>query len=163
MLAAAVAIRIDDGGPVLFRQERVGHGGQRFEVVKLRTMRRGRVTRVGRWLRPTGLDEVPQMLNVLRGEMDLVGPRPLTESDVDRLARSDTQLRRRLHVRPGITGLAQVLGGRNARHCSRLERLYARRRTVGSDVALLAASVCINALGRHRIRAALTQLRKMSR
>ncbi len=82
---AACAVALDDGAPVLFQQERVGLHGEPFNLLKLRTMRDGRATRVGGWLRSSGLDELPQLLNVLRGEMTLVGPRPLTSSHVQRL------------------------------------------------------------------------------
>ena len=127
----AIAIRLDSGGPVLFRQTRIGRGGRSFGIYKFRTMVREadelkaelehlneadglfkiakdpRVTRVGRWLRRTSLDELPQLLNVLRGDMSLVGPRPLVLED-------DRQIvgwhRERLNIPPGMTGHWQVLG-----------------------------------------------------
>lgn len=134
MLAIAVAIVVDSGRPVLFKQRRVGRGGRRFEIYKFRTMcadaeaRRDevmahssdprtvnvehdpRVTRVGRLLRRTSLDELPQLFNVIRGEMSLVGPRPLPEAE-DRTIGG--YARGRLDLTPGISGLWQVLG-RNA-------------------------------------------------
>jgi lipopolysaccharide/colanic/teichoic acid biosynthesis glycosyltransferase len=117
-------IRREDGGPVWFMQERAGRGGRPFDVYKFRSMvvdadRQGlglnieagdeRITRVGRTLRTWSLDEVPQLINVLRGEMSLVGPRPAL---VEQAARYDAFQRRRLEVRPGLTGWAQV-NGRN--------------------------------------------------
>jgi exopolysaccharide biosynthesis polyprenyl glycosylphosphotransferase len=130
LLGIAVAIRLDDGGPVLFRQRRVGLHGRSFDVFKFRSMRpdaeehraelahlnevRGpvfkmtndpRITKVGRFLRRTSLDELPQLINVLRGEMSLVGPRPPLPSEV---ADYDLWHRRRLSMKPGITGLWQV-------------------------------------------------------
>jgi len=123
--AVALAIKLDDRGPVFFRQERVGKGGRVFRVWKFRTMvvdavSKGlgvvvahndeRITRVGRFLRNSGVDELPQILNVLVGEMSLVGPRPTLAYQVERY--NATQ-RRRLEVRPGITSLA-VVSGRNA-------------------------------------------------
>src|SRR6187455_2049147 len=84
-LLIAIAIVLEDGRPVLFRQERLGERRRRFTILKFRSMRNGRVTRVGRFLRGTGLDELPQFVNVLRGEMSAVGPRPLIEADVLRL------------------------------------------------------------------------------
>jgi lipopolysaccharide/colanic/teichoic acid biosynthesis glycosyltransferase len=78
MVAVAVAIRLDDGSPVLFRQPRLGLRRRPFDILKFRSMRDGRVTRVGRILRATGLDELPQFVNILRGELSAVGPRPLT-------------------------------------------------------------------------------------
>lgn len=157
---ASVLIVLDDRGSPFFVQRRVGRDGIRFAVVKLRTMNEsGVVTRMGRWLRPTGIDEVPQLVHVLLGQMSLVGPRPLAPRDLDRLSQHDAEFARRLAVRPGITGLVQVRGGRSARHCGKLERLYARRRTLGSDLALLGLSVAINVAGRHRVRGWLRSTR----
>ena len=122
LLAAALAIKISSPGPVLFPQERVGQWGRRFKMLKLRTMVTGaehigaglavsegdaRITRVGRLLRRTSLDEVPNLVNVLRGDMAIVGPRPTVPVQVDRY--TDRQ-RGRLKVKPGITGWAQVNG-----------------------------------------------------
>jgi len=122
LAAAALAIKLEDGGPVLFRQTRVGKGGKDFELLKLRSMSVGaehlgagfaidrgdsRITRVGRFLRRTSIDELPQLWNVLRGEMSVIGPRPTLRYQVDRYS---ARQRRRLDVRPGLTGWAQVNG-----------------------------------------------------
>jgi lipopolysaccharide/colanic/teichoic acid biosynthesis glycosyltransferase len=122
LAVAALAIKLEDGGPVLYRQRRVGKDGLAFELLKLRTMvvgaeRQGagyavdrddpRITRVGRVLRRLSVDELPQLWNVLRGEMSLIGPRPTLRYQVDRY--TDRQ-RRRLEVKPGLTGWAQIHG-----------------------------------------------------
>jgi lipopolysaccharide/colanic/teichoic acid biosynthesis glycosyltransferase len=119
---AALAVKLDDGGPVLYRQRRVGLHGREFELVKLRTMvvgaeREGagwavnegdpRITRVGRVLRRLSLDELPQLWNVVRGDMSLIGPRPTLSYQVERYT---ARQRRRLDVKPGITGWAQIHG-----------------------------------------------------
>jgi lipopolysaccharide/colanic/teichoic acid biosynthesis glycosyltransferase len=119
---AAVAIRLETHGHAFYRQRRVGRGGRPFELYKLRTMVSGaenmgkglavdegddRITRLGTWLRRTSFDEVPNLINVLRGEMSLIGPRPTVQVQVDRY---DDRQRRRLDALPGITGWAQVHG-----------------------------------------------------
>jgi lipopolysaccharide/colanic/teichoic acid biosynthesis glycosyltransferase len=122
LAGAALAIKLEDGGPVLYRQRRVGKDGHEFELVKLRTMvvgaeRQGagwainrgdpRITRVGRALRRLSLDELPQLWNVVHGEMSLIGPRPTLAYQVEQYT---PRQRRRLEVKPGITGWAQIHG-----------------------------------------------------
>jgi len=117
-LACAIAIKLTSRGPVLFRQVRVGRSAQPFTVLKFRTMIDGdnpiipsddRITAVGRFLRRTSLDELPQLVNVARDEMSIVGPRPTLPYQLDRWTESQ---RHRLDAKPGLTGLAQV-NGRN--------------------------------------------------
>ncbi len=119
---AALATKLEDRGPVLYRQTRVGKDGEDFELLKLRTMVVGaermgkgfavdqgdpRITKVGRFLRRTSIDELPQLWNVLRGDMSVIGPRPTLRYQVERY---DERQRRRLEVKPGLTGWAQVHG-----------------------------------------------------
>lgn len=158
ILGAAIAL--DDGLPLLFVQERIGEDRVPFRIFKLRTMRDGRVTRAGRWLRATGLDELPQFLNVLRGEMSIVGPRPLTLEDVRRFGWDTSLHDARFAVRPGIVGIAQVVGGRSARHTARLDALYARRVSVSLDALLVLAGFTSNVVGKRGMRALLTRLRR---
>jgi len=151
LAAAAIAIKLEDGGPVLYRQTRVGKDGQDFELLKLRTMivgaeRQGagfavdrgdsRITRVGRLLRRTSLDELPQLLNVVRGEMSLIGPRPTLRYQVERY--SDHQ-RRRLDVLPGITGWAQIHGRASLAWAERIELdvWYVEHRSPLTDLLIL--------------------------
>ena len=122
LAAAAIAIKLDDGGPVLYRQRRVGWNSEEFDLLKLRTMVVGaeskgagyavdlgdpRITRVGRLLRRLSLDELPQFWNVLRGDMSLIGPRPTLAYQVEQYT---PRQRRRLEVRPGLTGWARIHG-----------------------------------------------------
>ena len=124
-VAIPLAIRLEDGGPVLYRQPRLGRDGRVFDILKFRTMVEGaedrtgpvravwrdaRITAVGRMLRRFHLDELPQAVNILRGEMSVVGPRPERLALAERFERETPGFSRRLRVRPGVMGLAQALG-----------------------------------------------------
>ena len=148
-----LAVRISMGRPVFFRQTRAGLGGRLFEIVKLRTMRQGdapdaeRLTPIGRFLRKTSLDELPELLLVLKGDMSLVGPRPLPARYLARY--SKTELRRH-DVPPGITGLAQT-AGRNFlswKDRFRLDLWYTVHAGPLLDLAILARTVAVVALAR---------------
>jgi lipopolysaccharide/colanic/teichoic acid biosynthesis glycosyltransferase len=152
MALALVAVWIDDGRPLLFRQPRLGRRRRPFSILKIRTMRRGRITRVGRLLRATGLDEVPQLLNILRGEMSAVGPRPLTGDDVQRLGWSGREFDFRFEVEPGLTGLAQ-LAGAPPDEALELDRTYAAGWNPLLDCRLIALSFAVNVLGKARVQA----------
>ncbi len=145
----ALAVRISSPGPVFFRQERIGMGGRPFTLWKFRTMVAGdnpaipdpaRITAVGRLLRRWSLDELPQLINVGRGEMSIVGPRPTLAYQVERY---DEEQRRRLVVRPGLTGLAQV-EGRNSLTWPERIRLdvdYVERASLWLDLRILARTL----------------------
>lgn len=165
------AIKIEDGGPVLFPQERVGLAGRVFKVLKFRSMvpdaeaRTGplqateddpRITRVGRALRATAMDELPQLWNILAGDMSFVGPRPLRPGEVE--VRGDGQLvslheipgyMERHEVRPGLTGLTQVYAPRDISRVSkfRLDRLYLKRAGFWLDLKLILLSFWITGRG----------------
>lgn len=159
--SVALATRVALGSPVLFRQRRPGRDGHGFELLKFRTMldatdRDGnplpdaaRLTRFGRWLRSTSLDELPELINVLRGEMSLVGPRPLL---VRYLSRYDARQARRHDVRPGITGLAQVRGRNALSWPERLEYdvCYVEEHGFWLDVRILLETIVV-ALGRQGV------------
>lgn len=147
----AIAVQLRLGGPVLFRQQRPGRHGRVFTMYKFRTMldvdesRRlvtdeERMTRFGSWLRSTSLDELPSLWNVLKGEMTLVGPRPLM---VDYLELYSSEQARRHDVRPGLTGLAQVSGrnGLSWEDKFALDVEYVDTRTLGLDLRILAQTV----------------------
>lgn len=156
LIVLAVLIKLDSPGPALFKQERVGRGEKHFLIYKLRSMNTSaprdvatselqnadaHITRVGRVLRKTSLDELPQLFNVLKGEMSLIGPRPLVpnEKDIHELRRQTGAYR----VRPGITGWAQV----NGRDCilppdkARLDGYYADHISLGLDAKIIVYSV----------------------
>jgi lipopolysaccharide/colanic/teichoic acid biosynthesis glycosyltransferase len=151
LAASAIAIRLESRGPAFYRQRRVGRHGEPFELVKLRTMVPGaeamgagiyvlqgdpRITRIGRLLRRFSLDELPNLLNVLWGDMAIVGPRPTIQEQVDRY--TDRQ-RRRLEVKPGITGWAQVNGRASLPWPERIELdvWYVEHRSFALDVRIL--------------------------
>ncbi len=169
-LAIALAILLDDGRPVFFAQRRVGRRGQPFTALKFRSMtleassqparqadqRDPRVTRVGRFLRVTALDELPQLVNILIGDMSFVGPRPLAESEVEvggngrvRLSDYPGYLDRHA-VRPGLTGLTQVYAPRDLprERKFRFDAIYVRRAGMCLDLRLIALSFWITFRGR---------------
>jgi lipopolysaccharide/colanic/teichoic acid biosynthesis glycosyltransferase len=151
LAVAAVVIKLEDGGPVLYRQVRVGKDGEDFELFKLRTLVVGaervgagyavdrgdpRITRAGRLLRRLSLDELPQLWNVVRGEMSIVGPRPTLRYQVDQY---DERQRHRLDVRPGITGWAQIHGRARLSWAERIELdlWYVEHRSALVDLKIL--------------------------
>ena len=151
-LVVAILVRRRMGPPVLFRQDRPGKGERIFEMVKFRSMLepdaasgvlddRDRLTEFGAWLRATSLDELPTLWNVLKGDMSLVGPRPLLVSYLDRYSE---QQRRRHEVRPGLTGLAQISGrnGLSWKDRFELDVEYVDRRSLRLDVEIMARTVC---------------------
>jgi lipopolysaccharide/colanic/teichoic acid biosynthesis glycosyltransferase len=161
LLIAAIAIRLGSPGPVIYRQRRVGKGGREFELLKLRTMALGsdpvgvgkvvarddpRVTAAGRFLRRTSLDEIPNLVNVLRGEMAIVGPRPTIPAQVD----DYTPFQHRRHeVRPGLTGWAQVQGRAGIPWEERIELdvEYVDRRSLPLDLHILAKTAWLLVTG----------------
>jgi lipopolysaccharide/colanic/teichoic acid biosynthesis glycosyltransferase len=151
LAAAALAIKLEDGGPAIYRQTRVGLGGEDFELLKLRTMEVGaeskgagfavdrgdpRITRVGRVLRKLSLDELPQLWNIVRGDMSVIGPRPTLRYQVEQY---DDRQRRRLDVRPGLTGWAQIHGRATLPWAERIELdvWYVDHRSLKTDLLIL--------------------------
>jgi lipopolysaccharide/colanic/teichoic acid biosynthesis glycosyltransferase len=172
----AAAIKIEDGGPVFFVQPRVGRDGVLFTAYKFRSMvpeaalalprqaaaHDPRVTRVGAVLRPTAMDELPQLWNIFRGDMSFVGPRPLMPGEIE--VRGDGRAvpldaipgyEERHAVTPGLTGLAQIYAPRDVRRAVkfRFDRVYARRVSFWLDLKLIAISFWISARGRWEYRA----------
>jgi lipopolysaccharide/colanic/teichoic acid biosynthesis glycosyltransferase len=162
LLVAAIAIKLDSRGPVFYRQQRVGLDGAMFELWKLRTMTHGaplggiwdpltkddpRVTRAGALLRRTSLDELPNLFNVVRGEMAIVGPRPTISEQV---AEYTPRQRRRLEVKPGLTGWAQVNGRASLPWEERIELdvWYVDHRSAGLDARIIARTIGLLVTGR---------------
>ena len=162
LAAAALAVKLGDGGPVLFKQTRVGKDGVDFELLKLRTMVVGaeskgagyavdkddsRITRAGRFLRRTSIDELPQLWNVVRGDMSVIGPRPTLRYQVERY---DERQRKRLEVLPGITGWAQIHGRASLPWAERIELdvWYVEHRSLRFDLQILARTLKLLVSGR---------------
>lgn len=152
----ALVVLVVDGRPVFFTQPRLGLGRRVFHILKLRTMtcepdvKARRPTRLGAVLRHHGLDELPQLFNVLVGDMSLVGPRPLTPEDVERLVAQHPALAERFSVPPGITGLPQVCQARGAALTAALDAEYARTRSAAVDVRILLRTTWMNVVGKRR-------------
>jgi lipopolysaccharide/colanic/teichoic acid biosynthesis glycosyltransferase len=161
LAVVALAIKLESRGPVFYRQRRVGKDGRPFDLWKLRTMVPGaevmgagiyvlqgdpRITRVGRLLRRFSLDELPNLVNVLRGDMAVVGPRPTVQEQVDRYTERQ---RRRLEVKPGITGWAQINGRTSLPWPERIELdvWYVEHRSLRLDVRILARTARMLATG----------------
>ncbi len=162
LVLAALAIKLESRGPALYRQRRAGRESAPFDVLKLRTMVEGaehigaglaidagdaRVTRVGALLRRTSIDELPNLVNVLRGDMTLIGPRPTLPAQVEHY---DERQRRRLAVKPGITGWAQVNGRASLPWSERIELdlYYIEHRSLALDLRILVRTVAM-VLGGH--------------
>lgn len=164
LLGIAVLVKIDSPGPVLFRQRRTGLNGMEFSVYKFRTMwvmedgdavsqatrADGRVTRLGLFLRRMSLDELPQLINVIRGNMSLVGPRPHALRHDALFGAMVASYPRRFRARPGITGLAQVSGRRGEVRCHddiaervRLDNEYIDRWSLALDLKILVATLFV--------------------
>jgi lipopolysaccharide/colanic/teichoic acid biosynthesis glycosyltransferase len=166
----AAAIKLEDGGPVFYRQPRVGLGGRTFSALKFRSMRPDaeaatgaiqaragddRVTRVGRLMRATAMDELPQLVNILKGDMSFVGPRALRPGEIEvdggrLVALEDVPgFDQRIRVPPGLTGIAQIYARRDVprRQKFRYDRLYVAKRSWWLDVRLILLSFWISLLG----------------
>jgi len=166
----ALAIKLEDGGPIFYTQERVGRDGRVFHAFKFRSMHHdaeratgplqarhgdGRVTRVGRVMRATAMDELPQLWNILRGDMSFVGPRALRPGEIELEGGAPVPLEAvpgyadRIVVRPGLTGVAQVYAPRDISRRSkfRYDRLYIRRRSLALDMRLILLSFWISFRG----------------
>ncbi|HAR94396.1 MAG TPA: sugar transferase [Deltaproteobacteria bacterium] len=160
-----ILIKVQDGGPIFYGQERVGEKGRTFSVLKFRSMivdaegqtgvvwaveNDPRVTKIGRLLRATAMDELPQLWNIFKGDMSFVGPRAERPELVEQFARSIQGYRARLSVKPGLTGLAQVYGRYDTlpQHKLKFDRLYIKRQSLGLDLRLIMLSFLISFTGK---------------
>lgn len=164
MALVTLAIVLESGGPVIFRQERLGLGGRNFQILKFRSMRGNaeangpmwaekddcRTTKVGRFLRKSHLDELPQLLNILKGDMTIVGPRPERPYFYDKFEKYIPDFGCRLNVKPGLTGLAQVNGGYDISPARKLsyDKAYMKRITFWTDCRIVFRTAQIVLMGK---------------
>ncbi|KPC75871.1 UDP-phosphate N-acetylgalactosaminyl-1-phosphate transferase [Thermoactinomyces vulgaris] len=159
LILTAIAIKLESPGPIFYKQERVGLNGKTFNIFKLRSMRTDaekngpqwaakndpRVTRVGQFIRKTRIDELPQLINILRGDMSLIGPRPERPMFTEQFDKEIPGFKKRLMVKPGLTGWAQVNGGYEATPAEKLELdlEYIRNQSFKMDFHILLKTVWI--------------------
>lgn len=159
LVLTAIAIKLESPGPVFYKQERVGLNGKLFSIIKLRSMRTDaekngpqwaakndpRVTRVGKFIRKTRIDEIPQLINVLRGDMSLIGPRPERPMFTEQFEKEIPGFKKRLWVKPGLTGWAQVNGGYEATPAEKFEMdmYYIHRQSFRLDMEILLRTVWV--------------------
>ena len=175
-VVAAIAVKLEDGGDIFYSQDRSGRGGSAFQVYKFRSMiqnaeagvgarqasdRDPRITRVGRWLRATAMDELPQLWSIVVGEMSFVGPRALRPGEIEVLGDGRAEALEdvpgyalRSSVVPGLTGVAQIYAARDLprRQKFRYDRVYIRRQSFALDLRLIALSFWISMRGRWEVR-----------
>lgn len=152
LIAVAILIRIVDRTSPFFKQERVGLNKQSFTIFKFKTMLNNEVTALGRVLRRTGIDELPQLLNILMGQMSFVGPRPLTRADIERLGWQDKFYDRRWNVKPGIVGLAQLSPVCHKRMSWYLDQCYIQKQNLMLDLRIMTMSAMIPIIGKEQIK-----------
>lgn len=138
------------GIPIFFLQERIGKDKIPFTIYKFKSMKNGKITLVGKIIRKTGLDEIPQLLNILKGEMSFVGPRPLTQHDIERLNWTTKDHLIRWSVNPGITGTAQLSPICNADNSLKLDKEYINSKSSVNDLKLFIRSLLIPILGKSK-------------
>lgn len=146
------AIKIIEKHPIFFLQERIGLRGHLFKIYKFQTMVDMQVTKTGKILRKTGLDELPQFLNVLKGQMSIVGPRAITSEDKRRFCWESDYYSLRWNLKPGITGFAQLYGGQSLKTSWFWDKKYIKSNNLEKDFCVIALSFLMNIFGKTRVR-----------
>lgn len=148
LLFISFIIALISGIPIVFTQERIGLNKKSFTIYKFRTMRHGQITFLGQILRKTGIDELPQLVNIIEGYMNFVGPRPLTQADILRLGWESTDYSERWSVKPGITGLAQITNICDASVSWENDQEYIANRSARMDLWIIRKSMLIPFFGK---------------
>jgi lipopolysaccharide/colanic/teichoic acid biosynthesis glycosyltransferase len=152
MILIALLLTIREKHSILFRQDRIGKDKQTFQILKFQTMVNEAPTKTGERLRKTGLDELPQFLNVLKGDMSIVGPRALTKFDIERLRWNDNYHRTRWDSKPGITGFAQIYGGQHRKTSWFWDKYYIKNNNILIDFGIVGISFLMNIFGKTQVR-----------
>ncbi|MCH2235287.1 MAG: sugar transferase [Crocinitomicaceae bacterium] len=147
----SILILVFDQQNPIFIQERLGLMKRQFRIYKLRTMKRDKITKLGAVLRKTGIDELPQILNIVKGDMSFVGPRPLTVADVERLGWTAEYYTKRWNKRPGIVGLAQLSPICDRKVSWFLDKRYVEQAKFGLDIKIIVSSALILFMGKTKI------------
>ena len=142
----------------VFLQERIGFNKEPFTIYKLRSMKDGKITLAGKILRKTGIDELPQLFNIAMGEMNFVGPRPLTFTDIDRLGWTTSTYEKRWSVKPGITGLAQLVNVCDANVSWQSDQHYINNKSIPLDLKILFRSLLVPVLGKTTVKKILNNI-----
>ncbi|MBN2893471.1 MAG: sugar transferase [Bacteroidales bacterium] len=150
LIIIAIIIFVFMGTPVIFKQKRIGKNQKLFTIFKFRTMDNEKITFLGRILRKLGIDELPQLFNIIKGEMSLVGPRPLTEYDIKRLRWDSNYYKNRWKVKPGITGMAQLSKICNVKISWFYDKYYVNHRSLCLNLKILTKSIFIPFLGKKK-------------
>ena len=151
IIVMALLVLVERASP-LFIQERIGHSKKVFKVYKLRSMLHGEVTSIGRLIRKTGIDELPQLVNILKGDMSFVGPRPLTAYDIERLGWDIPFYAKRWSVRPGLVGLAQLTPVCHKKMSWFYDQLYLKKSSLFLDLKIIIAASIIPIVGKHQVK-----------
>lgn len=152
IMVIVVFLTLKEKHPILFKQSRIGVNKNEFSILKFQTMVNEVPTQTGRFLRKTGLDELPQFINVLKGDMSIVGPRALTKSDIERLGWADNYHLKRWCIKPGITGFAQLYGGQHRKTSWFWDSYYIKNNNIFIDFIIIIASFLMNIFGKVAIR-----------
>lgn len=161
MLVISIILKFREKHPIIFKQERIGLNKKPFNIYKFQTMVDGQVTPAGKILRKTGLDEIAQFFNVLKGDMNLVGPRALTEYDIKRLKWDDEYHNIRWSVKPGISGFAQIYGGQHRKLSWFWDMKYISNNSSLKDIYVLTVSFAMNFFGKTKVRRVIFRNRNL--
>ena len=152
IIAIILAIVVFERHPIIFYQQRIGLGKKPFKILKFQTLVDNIPTKTGKLLRKTGLDELPQFVNVFKGDMSIVGPRALTNFDIERLKWNSEYHKIRWDCKPGITGYAQIYGGQNKKSSWFWDTKYIKTHSLLKDFAVIIISFLMNLFGKTRVR-----------